>query len=50
MEYLGFIFGIKGMSMGVTEFVFSIVSMRRIEKLENMLRENDVINDDLKST
>jgi len=50
MENLGFIFGIVGMSMGVTGFVFSIVSMKRMDKLESLLKENDVINNDSIST
>ena len=50
MENLGFIFGIIGMSMGVPAFVFSLVLMKRMDKLESVLKENDVIENDFKST
>jgi hypothetical protein len=50
MENLGFVFGIIGMSMGVTGFVFGIVSMSKIDKLEKRLKELDVLNQDFKSS
>jgi hypothetical protein len=50
MENLGFVFGIIGMSMGVTGFVFGIVSMSKIDKLEKRLKELDVLNQDVKSS
>ncbi|WP_269745918.1 hypothetical protein [Gilvimarinus polysaccharolyticus] len=43
MEDLGFIFGIIGMSMGVSGFVFAIISMSKIEKLEKKLKAQDVL-------
>ncbi len=49
MESLGFIFGIMGMSMGITSFVFSIISMSKIDKLEKRLKEIDVLNQNVKS-
>lgn len=48
MENLGFIFGIMGMSMGVTGFVFGIISMSKIGRLEKRLKELDVLNQDFK--
>jgi hypothetical protein len=48
MENLGFIFGIIGMSMGVTGFVFGIISMSKIDRLEKRLKELDVLNQDFK--
>lgn len=39
MENLGFIFGVIGMSMGVTGFVFGVISMGKIDKLEKRLSE-----------
>jgi hypothetical protein len=50
MENLGFVFGVIGMSMGVTGFVFGIVSMSKIDKLEKRLKELDVLNQDFKSS
>jgi hypothetical protein len=50
MENLGFIFGIIGMSMGVTGFVFGVISMSKIDKLEKRLKELDVLNQDFKSS
>ncbi|MFT5757848.1 MAG: hypothetical protein ACI9LM_002584 [Alteromonadaceae bacterium] len=44
MEILGFIFGIIGMSMGVSGFVFGVISMGKINKLEKRLKELDVLN------
>ena len=48
MENLGFIFGIIGMSMGVTGFFFWIISMSKIDRLEKRLKELDVLNQDFK--
>jgi len=48
MENLGFIFGIIGMSMGVTGFFFGIISMSKIDRLEKRLKELDVLNQDFK--
>jgi hypothetical protein len=50
MENLGFVFGIIGMSMGVPAFVFSTISMSKIDKLEKRLKELDVLNQDFKSS
>jgi len=44
MEDLGFIFGIIGMSMGISGFVFAIISMSKIDKLEKKLKELDVLS------
>jgi hypothetical protein len=50
MDNLGFVFGVIGMSMGVTGFVFGIVSMSKIDKLEKRLNELDVLNQDVKTS
>ena len=50
MEDLGFIFGTIGMSMGITGFVFGIISMTKIDKLEKKLKEINVLNQDFKSS
>jgi hypothetical protein len=50
MENLGFVFGVIGMSMGVTGSVFGIVSMSKIDKLEKRLNELDVLNQDVKTS
>jgi hypothetical protein len=50
MESLGFIFGMMGMSMGVMGFIFSLVSMGKIDKLEKQLIELNVLNQDFKSS
>jgi hypothetical protein len=44
MEDLGFIFGIIGMSRGISGFVFAIISMSKIDKLEKKLKELDVLS------
>ena len=44
MEDLGFVFGIIGMSMGLSGFVFAIISMSKIDKLEKRLKELDVLS------
>ncbi|GMM87002.1 hypothetical protein [Pseudoalteromonas sp. MTN2-4] len=44
MEDLGFVFGIIGMSMGISGFVFAIISMSKIDKLEKKLKELDVLS------
>ena len=43
MENLGLIFGIVGMSFGVSGFVFALVSMQKIDTLEKKLKEMGVI-------
>ncbi|MEO9947200.1 MAG: hypothetical protein ABJH28_07235 [Paraglaciecola sp.] len=50
MENLGFIFGVMGMSMGITSFVFSVISMSKVDKLEERLKEIDALNQDVKSS
>lgn len=50
MENSGFIFGVIGMSMGLFGFVFAIISMSKIDKLETRLKELDVLNQDFKSS
>lgn len=44
MENLGFIFGMMGMSMGGVGFVFGLISMTKIDKLEKKLKELNVLN------
>ena len=41
MENLGFIFGIIGMSMGITGFVFGVICLAKIDKLEKRFNELD---------
>lgn len=50
MENLGFIFGIMGMSMGVMGFIFGIISKTQVDKLENKLKELNVIEQDYDSS
>jgi hypothetical protein len=50
MDSLGFIFGMMGMSMGVMGFIFSLVAMGKIDKLEKQLIELNVLNQDFKSS
>ena len=50
MVDLGFVFGMIGMSMGISAFVFAIISMSKIDKLEKRLKEQDVINQNFKSS
>lgn len=44
MGNLGFVFGIIGMSLGISGFVFSIISMNKVTKLEEKLETLNVIN------
>lgn len=46
MEDLGFVFGIIGMSMGVSGFTFAIITMKKVDKLESKLKELNVLNHD----
>ena len=39
MESLGFIFGGIGMSMGIIGFIFGLVSITKVNKLENQINE-----------
>ena len=50
MEDLGFIFVIIGMSMGVSGFTFAIITMKKVDKLENKLKELKVLSSDYKSS
>jgi len=50
MESLGFIFGIMGVSFGLTGFIFAIVCMKKIDKLEDKLKELDVLHRDFTSS
>jgi len=50
MVDLGFVFGMIGMSMGISAFVFAIISMSKIDKFEKRLKELDVINQNFKSS
>jgi hypothetical protein len=50
MEDLGFVFGIIGMSMGISGVVFAIVTMKKLDNLESKLKELKVLNSDFKSS
>ena len=50
MEHLGFVFGIIGMSMGVSGFIFAIMTMKKVDKLESKLKELNILNHDFKSS
>lgn len=50
MEDLGFVFGIMGMSMGISGFTFAIIAMKKVDKLESKLKELNVLNHDFKSS
>jgi hypothetical protein len=50
MEDLGFVFGIIGMSMGISGFVIAIVTMKKLDNLESKLKELKVLNSDFKSS
>ena len=49
MENLGFIFGIMGMTMGITGFIFAIITKTQIDKLETKLKELNVLEQDYDS-
>ena len=42
-------FGIIGMSLGTTGFVFALISLGQISKLEKQLKETGVLDKDYKS-
>ena len=44
------VFGLIGMSMGTMGFVFGVISMNRINKLELKLKELNVIDEKFKSS
>lgn len=44
VENLGFIFGLMGMTMGVVGFVFAIVTMSKVDKLEKQLKDSCVLS------
>ena len=50
MESVGFIFGVVGMAMGGSGFTFAIITMKKLDKLENKLKELNVLNSDFKSS
>lgn len=50
MENLGFIFGIIGMSMGISGFTFAIITMKKLDKIECKLKELNVLGHDFKSS
>jgi hypothetical protein len=50
MENLGFVFGIIGISMGIIRFTFAIIAMKKVDKLENKLKELNVLSHDFKSS
>lgn len=39
MENLGFVFGIIGMSMGISGFTFAIIAMNKVVKFEQKLKD-----------
>ena len=43
MESLGFIFGLMGMSFGFTAFVFAVISMSKLAKLEKIIEEQGLV-------
>lgn len=49
MDDLGFVFGIIGMSMGFSGFTFAIITMKKVDKLENKLKEINILSHDFKS-
>jgi hypothetical protein len=48
METLGFIFGMIGMSLGVTGFIFGIICLSKIQKLMTTLKEKGILEEDYK--
>ena len=46
MEVTGFIFGMMGMSLGATGFVFGITAIGGLNKLVSHLKEKDVLDED----
>ena len=43
------VFGIIGMSLGAMGFIFGIIAIGRLDKLERKLKELNVLDDDFKS-
>lgn len=43
MQIIGMVFGIVGMSMRITGFVFAVISMQKVAKLEQHLKDADVL-------
>ena len=50
MEDLVFVFGIICMSMGMSGLTFAIITMKKVDKLENKLKELNVLSHDFKSS
>ncbi|BAO54723.1 hypothetical protein [Nonlabens marinus] len=48
MDTVGLIFGIMGMSMGVTGFLFGIICFGRVEKLTKQLKDQGILGKDYK--
>ncbi len=48
MDTVGLIFGIMGMSMGVTGFVFGIICLGRVENLTKQLKDQGILERDYK--
>lgn len=43
------IFGIIGMSLGLMGFVFGLIAVGKVDKIEKKLKELKVLNEDFKS-
>jgi hypothetical protein len=43
METLGFIYGMIGMSLGVTGLIFGIICLRKIQKIMTTLKEKGIL-------
>ncbi|MFC4700434.1 hypothetical protein ACFO4O_09715 [Glaciecola siphonariae] len=50
MDELGFVFGIIGMSMGISAFVFATVTMKKLSNLESKLKALKVLSSDFKAS
>ena len=48
METFGFIFGMIGMSLGVTGFIFRIICLSKIQKLMTTLKEKGILEENYK--
>ena len=48
METLGLIFGIIGMSLGITGLIFGIMCFARVKELISTLKEKEIIEEDYK--
>ena len=48
METLGLIFGVAGMSLGMTGLIFGIMCFARVKKLISTLKEKEIIEENYK--